>query len=412
MKIYKKAGLSGDDKPITSWQGSWAQLESLRKKGIDDYALKHLDHWLDVTIPLEEIESTKERMLKWMETSDEEDVRHAVDQGWRRVEELSNTDRSFFANNKRVVKTASSMQEAEAVAKELGYTIKKTRGGAIEFVRPNTSPYANGGNSFFLIRETPEAFQNAIDTMKQESMNRKNSQMAQQLSRKVEIRKGEQVKIQNGWYQHTFVIVNGKEIGKIQYRYRNGRADIMTCFEDSCVIGSDINWLITQALNKGMITASRKGIMKTAAWGSSWDVLTIGPTPSDEDCVQVGTDLYGELNPLEIRAYAQQIERMFPNRPENVMFKRNSESHDFGTYHELGLKWDTNDEAATEWVFNVENNSPSNWDEQARAFLQSYNYFEKLAQSKSKKENTSDKRSRWVDEVDANGLPYYGPPQD
>lgn len=89
MKIYKIAGLSGSNEPITPWQGSWAQGQALARRGVDDFMIKSLDQWLDRVIPLDEIEDTKARILRWLETADEEDVKFALNEGWRRVEEMS-----------------------------------------------------------------------------------------------------------------------------------------------------------------------------------------------------------------------------------------------------------------------------------------------------------------------------------
>jgi hypothetical protein len=48
-----------------------------------------------------------------------------------------------------------------------------------------------------------------------------------------------------GWYQHTAVLVDGQEIGRIQTRRRNRRTDTLTCLKSGgCVMGSDLGWLI------------------------------------------------------------------------------------------------------------------------------------------------------------------------
>lgn len=47
-----------------------------------------------------------------------------------------------------------------------------------------------------------------------------------------------------GWYQHTVVCVNGREIGRIQTRRRNKRTDTLTTpAHGGCVLGTDVGWL-------------------------------------------------------------------------------------------------------------------------------------------------------------------------
>jgi len=46
------------------------------------------------------------------------------------------------------------------------------------------------------------------------------------------------------WYRHDTVTANGVVLeGCIQVRCRNGRTESITCYRDSCVIGSDAAWL-------------------------------------------------------------------------------------------------------------------------------------------------------------------------
>ena len=46
------------------------------------------------------------------------------------------------------------------------------------------------------------------------------------------------------WYRHNRVEVNGTVLeGYIQYRHKSGRVETITCFHDSCVLGTNIEWL-------------------------------------------------------------------------------------------------------------------------------------------------------------------------
>lgn len=88
------------------------------------------------------------------------------------------------------------------------------------------------------------------------------------------------------------------------------------------------------------------------------DYLMIGPVPSDEDCAQVGQDGYTKRALAECRRFMAQIERHYPI-PDHcdayLTIKR--ESHDFGDYYEVACVYDMADETASNWAFDVENDS-------------------------------------------------------
>jgi len=88
------------------------------------------------------------------------------------------------------------------------------------------------------------------------------------------------------------------------------------------------------------------------------DYLMVGPSPSEEDCAQLGQPDYSRRALAECRRFMDQIERHYPV-PEHsdayLTIKR--ESHDFGTYYEVACVYDMNDQAACNWAFDVENDS-------------------------------------------------------
>jgi hypothetical protein len=126
-----------------------------------------------------------------------------------------------------------------------------------------------------------------------------------------------------------------------------------------------------------------KSIGKQAGWMKSaqfqrYDYVGLGTTPNDEECAQVGFDNYNQIARIEASAYVNQLKRLFPNIPAGVEFVLNSNPHDFGSYYNLAIKFSENDEEAVNYAFNVENNMPANWDEQAKLELQQQGYFELL----------------------------------
>lgn len=99
------------------------------------------------------------------------------------------------------------------------------------------------------------------------------------------------------------------------------------------------------------------------------DYITLGGTPYDEDCAQVGSENYRQRAMLECRLYKAMLCDLFPNIPDSCEFKVKAFPHDFGTYHEVCIMYDSDDEKACEFAFSVENNLPANWDDNARKEL-------------------------------------------
>ncbi len=93
------------------------------------------------------------------------------------------------------------------------------------------------------------------------------------------------------------------------------------------------------------------------------DYIYLGATPSEEDCAQVGTEGYAERARFECKVFINQIWRWLgkkglnkDNVPESFGIFMKSQSHDFGTYYEVVIKFDDNDEAACDLAFDVEDN--------------------------------------------------------
>jgi hypothetical protein len=92
------------------------------------------------------------------------------------------------------------------------------------------------------------------------------------------------------------------------------------------------------------------------------DYLCIGPSPSSETCAQVGEENYQEQAKKQCRAFLHQLERLFPKPPDGCYLSVKSFPHDFGTYYEVVCYFETDNEDSTKYAYNMENNSPENWD--------------------------------------------------
>jgi hypothetical protein len=125
------------------------------------------------------------------------------------------------------------------------------------------------------------------------------------------------------------------------------------------------------ANGKTKIVMNRKeweAIGKTAGWNDGTEWLDLGPTPSGEDCLQVGKSTDAE-QVAEIRIYFDQVVRTVNPDRNLVKFKISANPHEFGTYHNLEVGADSENEAAIEEAVRIENGCPEFWDEEAKRKL-------------------------------------------
>lgn len=94
------------------------------------------------------------------------------------------------------------------------------------------------------------------------------------------------------------------------------------------------------------------------------EYLTLGPTPYDEPCAQVGDADYEERSFYECYRYISLLRKMFGDPPGSPRFNFGMRSfpHDMGTYRECVVTFDTDIPETVEFAFRVENNLPATWD--------------------------------------------------
>jgi len=99
------------------------------------------------------------------------------------------------------------------------------------------------------------------------------------------------------------------------------------------------------------------------------DYIYLGSTPGDEDCVQVSSK-GGYLPAMrrECAVYLHQLQRAFPD----VHFKVKRFDHDFGLYYEVVAIFNVEDEGAEQAAYRVDDEVPTNWDEEALEELAAY----------------------------------------
>jgi hypothetical protein len=93
----------------------------------------------------------------------------------------------------------------------------------------------------------------------------------------------------------------------------------------------------------------------------STEIIQIGATPYEEDCAQVGRRDYPERSRRECLVFQRMLQRLFP-APDGACLKVKSFPHDLGGYREVCVSYDTKDEAACEYAFMLERETPPKWD--------------------------------------------------
>lgn len=95
------------------------------------------------------------------------------------------------------------------------------------------------------------------------------------------------------------------------------------------------------------------------------EYMEIGPTPCEEDCAQLGTSDYRKISNIEMTAYINQLCREFATRLDYVDFGKKWFNHDFGSYGEVVVYYNTEDEESTKAAFFIESHLPMRWDDEA-----------------------------------------------
>lgn len=108
------------------------------------------------------------------------------------------------------------------------------------------------------------------------------------------------------------------------------------------------------------------------------DRLEIASVPVDENCAQVGVmDDYRQLALRECAVFKRQLTRVFGEPPTGARLVTISNPHDFGTYFEVAVEFDTNNTKAVNYAYKLEAETPARWDRIAIEELGS-EYFKRL----------------------------------
>ena len=99
----------------------------------------------------------------------------------------------------------------------------------------------------------------------------------------------------------------------------------------------------------------------------SSQIMNIGPVPCEENAAQVGRPDYDEQSLRECKVFKRMLERLHPvpaDSQASLIVK--SFPHDFGSYREVCVRFEDTDPVATGYAFDLERDTPEQWDAMAR----------------------------------------------
>jgi len=102
------------------------------------------------------------------------------------------------------------------------------------------------------------------------------------------------------------------------------------------------------------------------------DTINIGSSPYDEPTIQVksGVD-YLPWSIKEINILRRQLIRQFPDLEHcDCYFRICQHPHDFGTYAQLEISYNPDDEKSSKMALKVDSEIPANWDKEAQAEIE------------------------------------------
>lgn len=104
--------------------------------------------------------------------------------------------------------------------------------------------------------------------------------------------------------------------------------------------------------------------------------LELGSTPGEEPCAQTIHPDYETRAHAECNAYIGQLYRFLAANghpqealPEGFALVVRPHSHDFGTYYQVAVQYNDEDEKSCKLAYFVEGKGPGMWDDEARKVL-------------------------------------------
>jgi hypothetical protein len=92
------------------------------------------------------------------------------------------------------------------------------------------------------------------------------------------------------------------------------------------------------------------------------DYISIGSSPYDEPCAQVGQPDYTRKARAECIRFIQLLRKTFGPEPEGAWLSVKWFEHDFGSYCEVICYYNTDIPASVDYALRCEAETPATWD--------------------------------------------------
>jgi hypothetical protein len=99
------------------------------------------------------------------------------------------------------------------------------------------------------------------------------------------------------------------------------------------------------------------------------ETMNIACTPAGEECEALGPNYNPVKARAECRIFMDQLIRQFGHPPVGARLTIISNPHEFGTYYEVGVKYNPDCDEAVDYAFKLESETPESWDDQAKKDL-------------------------------------------
>jgi hypothetical protein len=91
------------------------------------------------------------------------------------------------------------------------------------------------------------------------------------------------------------------------------------------------------------------------------DYISLGPTPADEPCAEVGEELYEQKARAECRRFIKVLRETFGPEPSGAYLMTKAFEHDFGTYYEVVCHFNPEVPDSIDYAFRLEREAPTTW---------------------------------------------------
>jgi hypothetical protein len=98
----------------------------------------------------------------------------------------------------------------------------------------------------------------------------------------------------------------------------------------------------------------------------AWEQLELGSATFNEECVQISDPTYRVSAIWVCRHFIQAIRTCLEMEPDRAQLVFKAFLHDLGSYYEVVVKYDPEDEVPVEYAFKCEGKVFTTWDKMAR----------------------------------------------